>query len=87
MISERAAEHARELRALLADGTLRRIGAVDLGGGVKLRLDHAVRIVLGDLDDVVVQAQAGREVDADRWEQLGEDLAYLHGLARPGQSP
>ena len=87
MLSEMAAEHARELRALLADRTLGRIGAVDLGGGVRLRLDHAVRIVLGDLDDLTAQAQAGRDVDADRWDQLGEDLAYLHRLARPGQPP
>ena len=87
MLSERAAEHARELRALLADGTLGRIGAVDLGGGVRLRLDHAVRIVLGDLDDLATQVQAGRDVDADRWEQLGEDLAYLNRLAQARQAP
>ena len=87
MLSEMAAEHARWLRALLADGTLGRIGAVDLGGGVRLRLDHAVRIVLDDLDKLAAQVQAGRDVDADRWEQLGEDLAYLRRLARPGQPP
>ena len=87
MLSEMAAEHARELRALLADGTLGRIGSVDLGGGVRLRLDHAVRIVLGDFDELAAQVQAGRDVDAHRWEQLGEDLAYLHRLARPGQPP
>ena len=87
MLSERAAEHARELRALLADGTLGRTGAVDLGGGVRMRLDHAVRIVLDDLDDLTAQVRAGRDIDADRWEQLDEDLAYLHRLARPGQQP
>ena len=87
MLSARAAEHARELRALLADGTLGRIGAVDLGGGVRLRLDHAVRIVLGDLDDLTSQVRAGRDTDADRWEQLDEDLTYLHRLARPDRPP
>jgi len=87
MLSRVAAEHARELRALLASGTLGRIGAVDLGGGVSLRLDHAVRITLGDLDDLAAQALAGLDVDADRWQQLGEDVAYLHRLARPGQPP
>ncbi len=87
MLSARAAEHARELRARLADGTLGRIGTVDLGGGVRLRLDHAVRIVLSDLDELAAQAQAGHDVDTDRWEQLGEDLAYLRRLARPGRPP
>jgi hypothetical protein len=75
MLSEMAAEHARDLRALLADGTLGRIGTVELGGGVRLRLDRAVRIVL---DDLAGQVQAGHDVDADRGEELGEDLAYLH---------
>ena len=48
MLSEMAAEHARELRALLADRTLGRIGAVDLGGDVSAERvsDGGARFVL-----------------------------------------
>ena len=82
MLSEQAAEHARDLRALLADGMLGRIGIVDMGGGARLRLDHAVRIVLDDLDDQTAQARAGRDVDVERWRQLDHELAHLHRLAQ-----
>ena len=70
--------------SVVSDGTLERIGVVELSDGVRLRLDHAVRIVLDDLDE---QARDNREVDADRWRRLDEDLAYLHRLAQDMHGP
>lgn len=80
-ISATAIHQADELRALLRAGTLPPLGLVGVGKGSRLRFELAVRVTLNDLARFAASALAGRDVAADRWQQLGEDLDRLHGMA------
>jgi hypothetical protein len=81
MISSTAARAADELRALLRDDALPRLGLVDVGKGSRLTFELAVRVTLTDLARLTARANTGHEVVADRWHQLGEDLERLHRMA------
>ena len=80
-ISARAMRQAGELRTLLRDGALPHLGIVDVGAGSRLSFALAVGVTLADLARFTAWEQAGREVDAARWRQLGDDLERLHRLA------
>jgi hypothetical protein len=77
MLSEQAEHHARELRAMLRNGILSRLGHADVGHGVVLPLDLAATIALSDLDDL----GDGGTVAQSRWRQLEADLEHLYRLA------
>ena len=81
LISPDVVRAAQELRALLREGGLPRLGLVDVGKGARLSFESAVRVTLGDLARFAAWEDAGREVEAERWRQLAEDLARLHGMA------
>jgi hypothetical protein len=78
------AHRAEELRVMLGDGTLTRVSSVDLGNGMTMPLEHAVKIALSDLDDLTQAASDGLAVDGRRWQQLGDDLNRLYRLATSG---
>ena len=81
MIPPRAAHAADELRALLRDGALPRLGMVDVGMGARLSFESAVRVTLTDLAHLTARHDAGHDVGAARWHQLGKDLERLHRMA------
>jgi hypothetical protein len=72
---------ADELRALLRDDALPRLGFVDVGKGSRLTFELAVRSTLADLTRLTQMMDAGHVVGADRWRQLGGDIERLHGMA------
>jgi hypothetical protein len=81
MISPAAVRAAEELRALLFEGRLPDLGAVDVGKGSRLPFESAVRVTLADLARFTAREATGRDVEAERWHQLGEDLKRLHRMA------
>jgi hypothetical protein len=83
MLSTQAERHAHDLRILLGDGTLTRIGDADVGDGMTLPLDLAATIALSDLDDLTDLVADGIPVDEGRWRQLEADLEHLYRLATP----
>jgi hypothetical protein len=87
MISSTATHAADELRALLRDGALPRLGLVDVGQGSRLTFDLAVTATLGDQARLTSRAATGHEVAAERWHQLGEDLERLHRMAVSARGP
>ena len=80
-IPSRPTDAAVALRALLRAGALPRLGLVDVGGGSRLSFELAVRATLTDLDHVMARAQGDPTVEADRLQQLCEDLDRLHRMA------
>ena len=80
MLASNALQWADELRPLLRDGALPRLGLVDVGKGSRLSFELAVRVTLTDLARLTARANTGHEVAADRWHQLGEDLERLHRM-------
>ena len=72
---------ADELRALLRADALPCLGLIDVGKGARLPFESAVRVTLADLARFAAWEHAGRDVAAERWRQLGEDLDRLYRLA------
>ncbi len=83
MLLSAAVRRAVDLRVLVKGGALR--GLVRLDDGVPLSLETSARIALGDLDDLIVECQAGHVVSPRRWARLNEDLASVLALARGGR--
>ena len=81
MLKSRALHWADELRALLRDGALPRLGIVDVGMGSRLTFELAVRLTLADLARLTHLTDAGHAVETDRWKQLTEDIERLHRMA------
>ena len=81
MIPSDATQAADELRALLRDGALPPLGLVDVGLGARLPFEMAVRVTLNDLARLTARADDGRWFDADRWDQIFDDLVRLHRMA------
>jgi hypothetical protein len=81
MITRREARAADDLRALLRDEALPRLGLVDVGGGSRLAFELAVGATLAELDRLAAWERAGRPVDPGRWRQIGSDLVRLHRMA------
>jgi hypothetical protein len=86
VLSEQAAEHARQLRKLHDDGLLTGLGISYAREGISLPLDVAVAITLTDLDDLTEQAARGTVVESRRWRRLGDDLEHLYRLATSEES-
>ena len=80
MLSERVATYAHDLRAWRRDSVITGLGAEHRHDGVGLPLDHAVAIVLNDLDDLDDQAASGAVIDDSYWRQLNDDTEHLHRL-------
>jgi hypothetical protein len=77
-----AAIHAADdLRVLLRAGALPRLGLVEVGMGSRLSFELAVSVTLADLVRFAAWEDAGCEVAADRWHQLGDDLERLHRMS------
>lgn len=81
MNSSRAIRAADELQAMLREGTLPRLGPVDVGMGAQLPLEMAARVTLADLARVTARVDPNQE----RWEQLLADLERLHHMATAGR--
>jgi hypothetical protein len=80
MLASKAIHAANELRALLHDEALPRLGLVDVGKGSRLTFELAVGVTLTDLDRLTARVNAGQVVHAGRWHQLGEDLERLYRM-------
>ena len=91
MITSKALRRAHAPRARLRDGTRPSLGIVHVGNGSRLTFELVVRIALADLTRFTRATDTGREVEADRWQQLSEDLGRLHRMAfedpRPWAQP
>jgi hypothetical protein len=81
MLSLEAVRVVEVLRALLLKSRLPQLGIVDVGMGSRLSFESAVRVTLADLARFTAWEHVGRDVDADRWCQLSEDLVRLHRMA------
>jgi hypothetical protein len=80
MLSERAALCAQDLHTWRRDGVITRLGLEHQHDGAGLPLDHAVAIVLNDIDDLDDQAASGAVIDDSYWRQLNDDIEHLHRL-------
>jgi hypothetical protein len=85
MNSSRAIRAADELQAMLREGTLPRLGLVDVGMGARLPLEMAVRVTLADLARTAARVDPNQEREVTRWEQLLADLERLHHMATAGK--
>ncbi len=82
MLTMTTAQHAAELRHLLASGALRAVGAIDTLHGLSADAELATRIVLAHLEYLTDLEMTGTAVPAP-WRAVEEDLASLHaGLER-----
>jgi hypothetical protein len=78
MLSDVAAAHATELRALLEDGVLTAAGTIEIAPGVFGYADETARRVLDTLDHL----QSARATDPAAWTALERDIEQLYRSVR-----